>query len=684
MKLVVAILVLTVTLSAQSTTPPRLNYPSSPLFTGPTQVNECGGASGTVLSSFTDPLTGAIVWRITDANFDPAMSGNVNNKFAVSNGGSAADNWISQPPSKLQPRLLFVTTTGNVRELVAFNPATGACYRPYFSSASGNCPITCTTHGGWSIAQDVDFDISDPSGCTVTTTSGSSIIKYVFPSDVFPSGWANNPCAVGTGPPAPTTVFNFIENSPASCVGTACNCLPSDFGTVTWVGEGGTNHQGTYTAAFSGATYNRYSDWAASTVYAAGSVIVPLLNNPSQDWFKTISGGTSGAPEPNWNSTCPSNGNTCTDGGGVVWTNEGNTFGQDTGIYVAHYVPGTGCIAWNTKTGNVTSDPGFSGGPGLTCTASGCTGNSTGLGWTGCIHQTKGAVGGAFISVSVACTLSGSIAGSDPVTWIPTGATFYVSEATHTSGHFCGGYLGLVNPPGSPIWGFYYRLQSATGSGTPQQINLNWPENSPALDNHCGYQDANQNDTSGVMWSGDTTSQFNNGGGLMPFDCAPCNNPGWGELDVIWNNGSQNTLRAAYTWNSGGSNVFSCAQNIFSWSPDGWFASICTDMFQQLGSVAGGATGIGGGPFWLASKVYPLNYWITPHTATNPGGFSYEVTTAGTAGVTEPATWNQTVAGTQSDGSVTWTNEGVQTGTAAARTDVILYQFPTNFVNSVP
>ncbi len=60
---------------------------------------------------------------------------------------------------------------------------------------------------------------------------------------------------------------------------------------------------------------------------------------------------------------------------------------------------------------------------------------------------------------------------------------------------------------------------------------------------------------------------------------------------------------------------------------------------------------------WFASTPYPLGYQILPAAANNAGGYLYQVTTAGTSGATEPATFNQTVAGTQTDGTVVWTNE---------------------------
>lgn len=56
---------------------------------------------------------------------------------------------------------------------------------------------------------------------------------------------------------------------------------------------------------------------------------------------------------------------------------------------------------------------------------------------------------------------------------------------------------------------------------------------------------------------------------------------------------------------------------------------------------------------WSANLAYS-----TGQTIVDPGGYVQQVTTAGTSGVTTPA-FNETVGGTTNDGSVTWTNEGV-------------------------
>lgn len=62
------------------------------------------------------------------------------------------------------------------------------------------------------------------------------------------------------------------------------------------------------------------------------------------------------------------------------------------------------------------------------------------------------------------------------------------------------------------------------------------------------------------------------------------------------------------------------------------------------------------GAAWQASTVYPLGQPIVE------GGVYQRVTTPGTSGATAP-TWNSTVGGTTTDGTVTWTNVGALGGT---------------------
>ena len=61
---------------------------------------------------------------------------------------------------------------------------------------------------------------------------------------------------------------------------------------------------------------------------------------------------------------------------------------------------------------------------------------------------------------------------------------------------------------------------------------------------------------------------------------------------------------------------------------------------------------------WTATTTEAVNALIKP-TVGNIGNCVFKCTTAGTTGATEPATWDQTVGGTVTDGTVTWTNVGL-------------------------
>jgi Bacteriophage tail sheath protein len=63
-------------------------------------------------------------------------------------------------------------------------------------------------------------------------------------------------------------------------------------------------------------------------------------------------------------------------------------------------------------------------------------------------------------------------------------------------------------------------------------------------------------------------------------------------------------------------------------------------------------------PDWAATTAEVLGALIKP-TVANTGSYVFRCTTAGTTGASEPATWDQTVGGTVTDGTVTWTNVGL-------------------------
>jgi len=81
------------------------------------------------------------------------------------------------------------------------------------------------------------------------------------------------------------------------------------------------------------------------------------------------------------------------------------------------------------------------------------------------------------------------------------------------------------------------------------------------------------------------------------------------------------------------------------------------------------AVGFGGGPDWTASNAYSASGYVTGVISAsiifpslhNPGSYLYQISSNCMSGSTEPNSWNQTVAGTSSDGTCTWTNIGTGT-----------------------
>lgn len=563
----------------------------------PTSPPNVGGITGAG-NTFADPTFGTLGVRLTDANTDPALIGGINGLYSVSNGGSDDDNWWST-----DDRLTLAGSSGGFKYLIAFNPSTFAVSRPYSAVTSG-CPRgNCSTNGGWSIADSVNF--SQKSACVLYDWHNATLLSYTFGSDVSPT----NGCSGGiSGPPVVATVENFIENSPTGCVGIACSCLPSDFGSPTWVGEGDT---------------------------VAGDLI--------------FSGGYSSSAYHNGAGT-----------------------GQGSGFYAIVWSPTKGCISYNTSTGSIKADIGWAGGAGLTCSATQCTGSST-AGATFTLHNVHSNVNGSVISLSWTTCLSGACVADDNYAWITGTTTVYESEVTKTSGHDCLGALGIVNGPGSPSWQWYYRTLPVIGPpGNPVAVQTLPSPNQPTnLDAHCGWQMDNLADTVPFHWESTTASLLTSG--LLPFDQPT--GPWWSEIDLSETTGSGLTHREAMTFNTGYSINFGAANNITACSNDGLFCSAGSDWFNTLRNAAGNSTScIPNGPHWKASTFYPLNYYLTPNGANNPGGNAFKVVTAGTSSSIQPNWATACLPGVCTDGGVIWSNTGVPTGANACAADVFVWK----------
>jgi hypothetical protein len=88
------------------------------------------------------------------------------------------------------------------------------------------------------------------------------------------------------------------------------------------------------------------------------------------------------------------------------------------------------------------------------------------------------------------------------------------------------------------------------------------------------------------------------------------------------------------------------------------------------------AAAVGGGPDWVANRAYSTSAAVNTlyPSAGNTGKYVYRVTTSGTGAGTEPATWNQTVGGTTTDGTAVVTNIGVGGQSAPGTYYVVIYR----------
>lgn len=350
----------------------------------------------------------------------------------------------------------------------------------------------------------------------------------------------------------------------------------------------------------------------------------------------------------------------------------GSTTGQGSGFYAAVWEPSKGCLAYNTKTGAIVGDPGWTGGAGLTCTGSQCTGTATApCGFT--IHSgIAGSTAPNSVTNHIQVTYTTQISGTCPTNpqsfiWTLGTNVVYVSQVTQTGGHPTDGALGMINHSGNPPVGqFQYRLEPPAGpSGTPGPV-LNLTGMPAACnsgtpfggDEHSAWTTDNATDSNPFYFGWTPYSINTSTTGLLPYDAALTLCPWNLEVDFADINTDQLVHRQAFQFNSGFSANFDTQNGLFV--TDGNFASFGSDWYQGLGTVGSGAGGaITSGPIWSKSLSTPNGYTITPKLVNNAGGFSFQ-NQGGTCvrGTVEPSPWNQTVTATQTDGTCVWTNVG--------------------------
>jgi len=321
---------------------------------------------------------------------------------------------------------------------------------------------------------------------------------------------------------------------------------------------------------------------------------------------------------------------------GFGFSNNGGQ-GAAGAIYVAVWRRGSGCRVLNLSTQTVTGDWGPTG---AVTGGGGCAG--------GLLHNVKlfkagGANGAIIVDYAAPCGSPSQAA----YVWQYNGLNFGALCTSECSGHWTEGLTTWANNAGNNVPNYWeVRPYAAPGSPTgitPADPTAGYP---PNTDWHAGWNTLN--DANPFLASTYTTK-------------GQAITSGWqNEVIGVSPSGTASPWRFAHTFNTGINANFSVEIAVGSESQTGKYFAFTSDWENTLGSTNGTAACIPNGPTWQASTIYgPTNILvINPATANNAGGYSYQATTVGTSGTTTPATFNQTVGGTTTDGTVTWTNLG--------------------------
>ena len=113
------------------------------------------------------------------------------------------------------------------------------------------------------------------------------------------------------------TIQNSVYGGTNQGGGGAAQCLRGGFGDGAIV-----SHVSVTNNVFQWCGQGADQPWRAGQSYTSATVVMP--SNPSKlatsRAYRVTTPGRSADPEPTWALTCPNIGNTCTDGGGVVYT----------------------------------------------------------------------------------------------------------------------------------------------------------------------------------------------------------------------------------------------------------------------------------------------------------------------------------------------------------------------------
>lgn len=342
------------------------------------------------------------------------------------------------------------------------------------------------------------------------------------------------------------------------------------------------------------------------------------------------------------------------------------TAGQGTGSDIAAYVVGQGCSHLNTQSLTVTGDFGSSG---AVTPVAGVTPFK--------IHNTKEFIDGTtpwLVIEEQSGTCTPNPCPTGPLFWKVGTLNVYNSTAAGSGGgHKCEGDHTFFNNFGSPFGNFAGRsvvansflttVTSLIPSSTlcyagSSPIDACYPPGAPSGknnfvpvgDDHCGYNDADINDSIPF------TDAVTDGG---QYYCPPASKAAglcsgypsawYGELRMIqgFPDGSGNfgrVYREGMCFSSMESQIFDAAQCTIAIGSTGKYTIISFDGLCTLGDNSGGTSPLGCYPNWQKSTLYPLNTKIAPFSV-NACNFMFNTTTSGTTAATQP-TYSKTPCNT--------------------------------------
>ena len=197
----------------------------------------------------------------------------------------------------------------------ASGPGTAVAVNAIPSSPA--CTVSTDDHASWQMA-----NATDTSPFAFTHSTASLVSSGLLPLDQPPCAWINEvdladmngdglvhrqALTFNTG----YSIFFNTQNIILTCSPSGRFCATgSDWFNIR-------NAGGTTTSCIANGP-----KWLASKNYVAGYVMNPVNNNAANNSYQATVAGQAGGTEPVWSTTCPSVGNTCTDGG-VTWTNIG-------------------------------------------------------------------------------------------------------------------------------------------------------------------------------------------------------------------------------------------------------------------------------------------------------------------------------------------------------------------------